>query len=456
MTTEILERNRSLKNLVIVGIRTRGIYIGKRISELIRDLEKVDVPVGALDITPYRDDMTNTGEPAMVEKTEIDFSIAKRDVLLVDDVLNTGRTIRAAMEGLFDLGRPQTIQLLVLIDRGHRELPIRADYVGKVLPTSKRELVRLSSSRSTEATKSSSPSRPSRRGSGGRKEKKLKLLIRNGRVIDPSSGTDETQDVLIVDGKIASVEARIEGEGMPVVDASRLVVAPGFIDMHAHVREPGQEKKEDIGSASRAAAKGGFTTICAMPNTNPVNDSRRVTEYIIAESRKRAIVSILPIAAITRGLAGEELTDMAGLSASGAVGFSDDGRGVQNSRIMSQALEQARRLEALVIDHCEDSYLSQGGLMHEGPTSRRLGLPGIPAVAEDVMVSRDIILAGATGACLHIAHLSTRGALDLVREAKRKRSRSRPRSPAPSLLADTALKDLDPTQGQSASGESRT
>lgn len=143
MTTEILERNRSLKNLVIIGIRTRGIYIGKRISQLIKELEKVDVPVGALDITPYRDDVTETGVSPMVQKTEIDFSIAKRDVLLVDDVLNTGRTIRAAMGGLFDLGRPQTIQLLVLIDRGHRELPIRPDYVGKVLPTSKRELVQV-------------------------------------------------------------------------------------------------------------------------------------------------------------------------------------------------------------------------------------------------------------------------------------------------------------------------
>jgi len=143
MTTEILERNRSLKNLVIIGIRTRGIYIGKRISQLIKELENVDVPVGVLDITPYRDDVTETGASPMVQKTEIDFPIAKRDVLLVDDVLNTGRTIRAAMGGLFDLGRPQTIQLLVLIDRGHRELPIRADYVGKVLPTSKRELVQV-------------------------------------------------------------------------------------------------------------------------------------------------------------------------------------------------------------------------------------------------------------------------------------------------------------------------
>ncbi len=143
MTTEILERNRSLKNLVIVGIRARGIDIGKRISQLIKELENVEVPVGVLDITRYRDDVPRDEAPPIVQNTEIDFPIAKRDVLLVDDVLNTGRTIRAAMGGLFDLGRPDTIQLLVLIDRGHRELPIRADYVGKVLPTSKREFVKV-------------------------------------------------------------------------------------------------------------------------------------------------------------------------------------------------------------------------------------------------------------------------------------------------------------------------
>ncbi|MGQ9673489.1 MAG: bifunctional pyr operon transcriptional regulator/uracil phosphoribosyltransferase PyrR [Candidatus Aminicenantales bacterium] len=143
MTTEILERNRNLKNLVIVGIRTRGIYLGKRIAQLIRELENVEVPVGVLDITLYRDDFADLETQHMVQKTEIDFPISKKDVLLVDDVLFTGRTIRAAMDGLFDLGRPQTVQLLVLIDRGHRELPIRADYVGKVLPTSRREIVQV-------------------------------------------------------------------------------------------------------------------------------------------------------------------------------------------------------------------------------------------------------------------------------------------------------------------------
>jgi len=143
MTTEIIERNRNLKNLVIVGIRTRGIYLGKRISKLIKELEKIDIPVGVLDITLYRDDFSRLEAQHMVKKTEIDFSVTKKDILLVDDVLFTGRTIRAAMDSLIDLGRPQTIQLLVLIDRGHRELPIRADYVGKFLPTSKRELVQV-------------------------------------------------------------------------------------------------------------------------------------------------------------------------------------------------------------------------------------------------------------------------------------------------------------------------
>jgi pyrimidine operon attenuation protein/uracil phosphoribosyltransferase len=143
MTTEVLEGNRNLKNLVVVGIRTRGIYLGRRLAQLIKELEKVDIPVGALDITPYRDDISGLDVSPLVRKTEIPFSIANMDVLLVDDVLNTGRTIRAAMDGLFNLGRPRTIQLLVLIDRGHRELPVRADYVGKVLPTSKRELVQV-------------------------------------------------------------------------------------------------------------------------------------------------------------------------------------------------------------------------------------------------------------------------------------------------------------------------
>ncbi|HUU38136.1 MAG TPA: dihydroorotase [Candidatus Desulfaltia sp.] len=273
----------------------------------------------------------------------------------------------------------------------------------------------------------------------------MKLLIKNGRVIDPSSRTDETLDILIEKGKILALGPRIEGAGIPVIDAARLVVAPGFIDMHVHVREPGQEEKEDIATASRSAAKGGFATICAMPNTNPVNDTRVVTEYIVAEARKRAVVSVLPIAAITKGLAGNELTDMADLLAGGAVAFSDDGRGVQNSRIMRQALELAKGLNTLIIDHCEDDNLSRGGMMNEGPISARMGLRGIPAAAEDVMVSRDIILAEAAGARVHIAHLSTRGAVEFVRWAKeRKVPVTAEVTPHHLVLTDAALESLDP------------
>jgi dihydroorotase len=272
----------------------------------------------------------------------------------------------------------------------------------------------------------------------------VSLLIKNGRVIDPSSGTDDTLDILIDGGRIVDLKAKIEGEGKTVIDASRLVVAPGFIDLHAHLREPGQEQKEDIRTASEAAAKGGFTTVCAMPNTNPVNDNRSVTEYILFEARKRAVVNILPIAAITRGLAGEELTDMADLAEAGAVAFSDDGRGVQNSQVMRRALEYSNMLKLPVIDHCEDWNLSQNGLMHEGPAAYLFGLKGIPASAENVMVARDIILAEASGARLHIAHLSTSGAARLVRDAKkRKINVTAEVTPHHLILTDTALENYD-------------
>jgi dihydroorotase len=246
------------------------------------------------------------------------------------------------------------------------------------------------------------------------------LLIKNGRVIDPASKTDETLDVLIEHGRIIELKSKIEPAGCRVIDASRLVVAPGFIDMHAHLREPGEEQKEDIRSASLAAAKGGFTSICAMPNTSPVNDRRAVTEYILSAAKTKAVVGVYPIAAITQGLGGEALTDMADLIDAGAVAFSDDGRGVQNSLIMLRALEQANSLNSLVIEHCEDRNLSRDGLMHQGAASSLLGLRGIPGSAEDVMVARDIVLAGAARARLHIAHLSTRVAVDLVRDAKKR------------------------------------
>jgi dihydroorotase len=247
----------------------------------------------------------------------------------------------------------------------------------------------------------------------------MRLLIKNGRVIDPAAGVDETLDILIERDKIVEIGPLIEASEARVIDASRLVVAPGFIDMHTHVREPGQEHKENIHSASLAAARGGFTSICAMPNTRPVNDSAKITSYILAEAKKKAVVNVFPIAAITKSLGGEELSPMEELLAAGAVAFSDDGRCIQNSRLMLDALEQARRLNTLVIDHCEDTSLSGDGVMHDGAVSARLGLRGIPSAAEEVMVSRDVILAGSARARVHIAHVSTRGAVDIVRAAKR-------------------------------------
>lgn len=246
----------------------------------------------------------------------------------------------------------------------------------------------------------------------------MDLLIRNGRVIDPASGTDGELDVLIVNGRIAEVRRGIRAGAARTIDASGLVAAPGFIDMHVHLREPGFEEKETIRTGSRAAARGGFTTVCCMPNTNPVNDNLSILESIKAEARKSAIVNILPIAAVTRGLKGTELVDIAALVRAGAVAFSDDGRPVGDSFIMRRALELSRSLGTLVIDHCEDKGLSADGVMHEGRHSRRCGLKGIPAAAEEVMVVRDIRLAETTGARVHIAHLSVKGAIRAVEEAK--------------------------------------
>jgi dihydroorotase len=246
----------------------------------------------------------------------------------------------------------------------------------------------------------------------------VRLLIKNGRVIDPASGVDETLDILIDRGKIADIKAKIEGDGSKIIDASRLVVAPGFIDMHVHLRQPGQEDKETIKTGSLAAAKGGFTSIACMPNTDPVNDSRDVTEFILSEAKRSAVVNVLPIAAVTRRLCGEEITDMADLQAAGAIAFSDDGHPIENSMVMRRALEYSLLLDALIIDHCEDRNLSAGGLMHEGIYSSKLGIQAIPASAEEILVARDIILAKETKAKLHIAHLSVKGAVELLKFAK--------------------------------------
>ena len=272
----------------------------------------------------------------------------------------------------------------------------------------------------------------------------MKLLIKNGRVVDPSSGLDKTIDVLIDKGKIAAVKPNIRASGSKIIDASRLVVAPGFIDMHVHLREPGQEEKETLSTGALAAARGGFTSIACMPNTEPVNDNRGVTEYILSEAKKKAVVNIFPVASITRRQLGEELTDMGDLSDAGAVAFSDDGFPVQNAQVMRRALEYSKILDTVIIDHCEDKNLSAEGVMHEGYHSYLFGLKGIPSSSEEIMVSRDIILAQRAGSPIHIAHLSTKGAVDLVRDAKRKKIKVTAEvTPHHLFLTDSSLENYD-------------
>jgi dihydroorotase len=241
----------------------------------------------------------------------------------------------------------------------------------------------------------------------------MKLLIRGGRVIDPSSHFDGPADVFIEDGVIVD-----RGTPDRVFDASGMIVAPGFIDMHVHLREPGIEHAETIETGGRAAAAGGFTTICCMPNTIPVNDSDTVTSYIVQRARQVSPVNVYPIGAITKGSLGEELAAIESMREAGIVAISDDGRPVMNSRVMRRAMEAARALDIPVIDHCEDLNLSAGGDMHEGVQSVRLGLGGIPSASEDVMVARDLLLAELTGARFHVAHLSAARSVAMVAFAK--------------------------------------
>jgi dihydroorotase len=247
-----------------------------------------------------------------------------------------------------------------------------------------------------------------------------RLLIKNGRVIDPASRHDGVADVWIEDGVIKGVGVNLTVTGAEVIDATGLIVAPGFIDMHVHLREPGFEHAETIESGSRAAAAGGFTSVCPMPNTKPVNDNATVTSYMIEKARRHAVVNVFPIGAITKGSAGEELAAIGSMKNAGAVAISDDGRPVMNARVMRRAMEFARSLGIPVINHCEDLHLSAGGDMHEGAESVRLGLRGIPGCSEDVMVARDILLAEVTGARYHVAHISSRHSVEMVQFAKSK------------------------------------
>ena len=250
----------------------------------------------------------------------------------------------------------------------------------------------------------------------------MTLLLKGGRMVDPSRKVDGEADLLIKDGKIVHSGKPLPKGKKPsaeeVLDLRGKWVVPGLIDMHTHLREPGFEYKETIASGSEAAVAGGFSSVACMPNTNPVNDSRSVTEFIRRKATECGLANIYPIAAITMKSEGAFLTEFWDLKDSGAIGFSDDGKPVMNASLMRRALEYASSLDMPVILHCEDKNLSAGGVMHEGAVATELGLAGIPGIAEDVMVARDLLLAEFTGAAVHIAHVSTAGAVRLIREAK--------------------------------------
>jgi dihydroorotase len=248
----------------------------------------------------------------------------------------------------------------------------------------------------------------------------VKLLIRGGRIIDPSRNMDDVGDLLIEDGRVKALEDGAASDEVEIFDAAGLVVAPGFIDLHVHLREPGEEYKETIASGAAAAVAGGFTSICAMPNTIPVNDNASVTRYIVEKAREAGLAEVYPVGAITRGSKGEELAEMAEMKEAGAVAVSDDGRPVMNAQVMRHAMEYARDHGLVVVDHCQDLHLAAGGVMNEGRYSSLLGLKGMSRAAEENHVARDIMLAELTGARAHIAHISTAGAVELVRAAKRR------------------------------------
>jgi dihydroorotase len=245
-----------------------------------------------------------------------------------------------------------------------------------------------------------------------------RLLLRGGRVVDPAQGIDETLDVLINEDTVAEVGPKLSSRGAQVIEARGLVVCPGFIDIHTHLREPGQEHKETIATGTRAAAAGGFSAVCCMPNTTPVNDNEGITRLIVERARNEGAVRVYPIGAITQGSKGEELAEFGDLREAGCVAVSDDGMPVADSAVMRRALEYAKAFDLVVIDHCEDPSLSRQTCMNEGPVSTHLGLRGEPSVGEAVMVERDVLLAELTGSRVHVAHISAAASVDAVRRGK--------------------------------------
>ena len=246
----------------------------------------------------------------------------------------------------------------------------------------------------------------------------MTILIKNGRVINPAKKQDESMDIYIENGVIAKVDKEIGIEADRCIDAKGCYVMPGLIDLHVHFRDPGLTYKEDIETGSKAAAHGGFTTVCCMPNTKPVVDSTETVEYIVEKGKQAALTNVLPVGAVTKGMAGKEITDVFALKEAGICAISEDGKSVMDSGVYREAMKNAKKAELPVLAHCEDINLVQGGVMNLGDKSQELGLKGISNAVEDIIAARDILLAKETGAKLHLCHCSTKYSVDMVRAAK--------------------------------------
>ena len=273
----------------------------------------------------------------------------------------------------------------------------------------------------------------------------MTLLVKGGRVVNPAVNQDEICDILVENGKIKAIGKNLPADGAEVYDASGLVVAPGFIDMHVHLRQPGQSAKETVITGTQAAAAGGITRVATMPNTNPVIDKAILVEGMKYKAEHEGVVKVEVIGAISKGLEGKELSAMGGMAKAGVVAFSDDGRFVEDSDFMRKAMEYASMFHKIIIDHCEETSLVAGGQMHEGVVSAELGLKGRPAAAEDIAVARDIILSEITDSPVHIAHISTKHAVDMVRRAKARGLKiTAEATPQHMILTDEALRTYDP------------